>query len=178
MSREELIARSRWIADKIPALGDYAKEASALLIEMADALTALQSEAGRVSVLREPTDEMWDAAWKSIGLPYRAKLSLHEIKTLFDKFHAAMLSAAPAPAATKGTGEETQADKTLLAMLYLAMRELIRRIEACGASPELTNAVTLASDMLSAIGNEWNPRDSYAAGRVHTTVIEAAKGGK
>jgi len=51
-----------------------------------------------VSVPREPTLAMWDAAWKSIGLPYRAKLSLHEIKTLFDKFHAAMLAAAPAPA--------------------------------------------------------------------------------
>ena len=48
-----------------------------------------------VLVPREPTPEMWDAAWKSIGLPYRAKLSLHEIKTLFDKFHAAMRAAAP-----------------------------------------------------------------------------------
>jgi len=49
----------------------------------------------RVSVPREPTPEMWDAAWNSIGLPYRAKLSMHEIKTLFDKFHSAMLAAAP-----------------------------------------------------------------------------------
>lgn len=45
----------------------------------------------------EPTAEMWDEAWKSIGLPYRAKLSIHEIRTLFDKFHAAMLSSAPQP---------------------------------------------------------------------------------
>lgn len=71
------------------------------LVRMAESWRA-HCEAGRVSVPREPTEAMWDAAWKSIGLPYRAKLSLHEIKTLFDKFHAAMLSAAPAPAATKG----------------------------------------------------------------------------
>lgn len=60
--------------------------------------SAIAATSEFVSVPREPTLEMWDAAWKSIGLPYRAKLSMHEIKTLFEKFHAAMLAAAPAPA--------------------------------------------------------------------------------
>lgn len=58
---------------------------------------AVRQEPGWKLVPVEPTPEMWDAAWKSIGLPYRAKLSLHEIKVLFDKFHAAMLAAAPQP---------------------------------------------------------------------------------
>lgn len=58
------------------------------------ALYAAPPQGEWVSVPREPTEEMWDAAWKSVGLPYRAKLSIHEIKTLFNKFHAAMLSAA------------------------------------------------------------------------------------
>lgn len=55
----------------------------------------------------EPTPEMWDAAWNSIVLPYRAKLSMHEIKTLFDLFHKAMLAAAPAaPTQAKPTNGE------------------------------------------------------------------------
>lgn len=62
-----------------------------------------------VSVPKEPTLEMWDAAWKSIGLPYRAKLSLHEIKTLFEKFHAAMLAAAPDD--SKGTAAPVEAGR-------------------------------------------------------------------
>lgn len=59
-----------------------------------------------VSVPREPTEAMWDAAWKSIGLPYRAKLSIHEIKTLFDKFHSAMLSAAPDGSQSQNGGKK------------------------------------------------------------------------
>jgi len=66
---------------------------SELVREVARAL--LSERPGWVSVPRDPTPEMWDAAWNSIGLPYRAKLSMHEIKTLFDKFHSAMLAAAP-----------------------------------------------------------------------------------
>ena len=57
-------------------------------------LYAAPAAPGMVLVPVEPTPEMWDAAWKSIGLPYRAKLSMHEIKTLFDLFHKAMLTAA------------------------------------------------------------------------------------
>jgi hypothetical protein len=54
----------------------------------------------------------------------------------------------------------------LLELCYDAALELTKRIEACGASPELTRAVTLASDLRMAIGNRWNPRDKYAAERV------------
>jgi hypothetical protein len=54
--------------------------------------------------------------------------------------------------------------------LYEAMREVINRIERCGASVELTHAVTLASDLLQAIGNRWNPPDKYAAQRVRAAL--------
>lgn len=55
---------------------------------------------------------------------------------------------------------------TLLDLSYQALRELCQRIEKCGASVELTNAVTLCSDLASAIGNRWNPRDKQAEQRV------------
>jgi hypothetical protein len=50
--------------------------------------------------------------------------------------------------------------------LYL----LCQRIEKCGASPELTNAVSLASDLMRAVGNDDNPADPYAADRVREAV--------
>jgi len=88
-----------------PVVGTDAAEKIATMLSAAPApASAIAATSEFVSVPREPTEEMWDAAWKSIGLPYRAKLSLHEIKTLFDKFHAAMLSAAPAPAAQDTPG--------------------------------------------------------------------------
>jgi hypothetical protein len=51
--------------------------------------------------------------------------------------------------------------------LFAALSEIIARIERCGASPELTHAVSLASDLLLAIGNQWNPPSPYAFERVH-----------
>lgn len=50
--------------------------------------------------------------------------------------------------------------------LYALLRELVSRIEACGASPELTNAVVLASDIAKAVGNQWNEPSTFAAERV------------
>lgn len=41
-------------------------------------------------------------------------------------------------------------------LLYRIVRQLVDRIEACGASPHLTHAVCLASDLASAIGNQHN----------------------
>ena len=54
--------------------------------------------------------------------------------------------------------------------IYAALMELGARIEACGASLELTHAVTLCSDLRSAIGNKWNLVDKYARGRVLTEL--------
>jgi len=50
--------------------------------------------------------------------------------------------------------------------LYKVIGEIVDRIEACGASVELTNAVSLASVLRRAIGNEYNPADPYSLCRV------------
>lgn len=64
-------------------------------------------------------------------------------------------------------------DAALLEMCHGALRELVNRIEKCGASPELTHAVTLCSDLMMAVGNRWNPRDKYAAQRVRDELARA-----
>lgn len=56
-------------------------------------------------------------------------------------------------------------------LLFKALREIGDRIEACGASPELTHAVSLTSDLRQAVGNQHNPASPYALLR----VIEATK---
>lgn len=58
----------------------------------------------------------------------------------------------------------------LLELCHPALVELGHRIEKCGASVELTNAVTLCSDLRGAIGNKWNPSDKYAEQRVRDTL--------
>lgn len=55
---------------------------------------------------------------------------------------------------------------TIIDASYMALRELARRIERCGASIELTDAVSLCCDLASAIGNRWNPRNKDALRRV------------
>lgn len=57
--------------------------------------------------------------------------------------------------------------------LFDGLLLLCRRIEACGASPELTHAVTLAGDLMRAVGNQYNPADPYATERVRNAVEEA-----
>lgn len=54
--------------------------------------------------------------------------------------------------------------------LFAALRELSYCIEACGASPELTHAVSLCGDISSAVGNQWNPSNPYAADRVRDAL--------
>ncbi len=56
--------------------------------------------------------------------------------------------------------------------LYAALGKLIDRIEGCGASTELTDAVVLASDIKQAVGNEWNAPNEYAAERVRGILPE------
>ncbi|MCK4870776.1 MAG: hypothetical protein KAS93_06675 [Gammaproteobacteria bacterium] len=55
-------------------------------------------------------------------------------------------------------------------LLYAALGEIVDRIEGCGASPELTHAVSFASDLRRSVGNRYNPKDEYALTRV-TEVI-------
>lgn len=50
--------------------------------------------------------------------------------------------------------------------LFSALGILLKSIEDCGASPELTRAVTLASDIRRAVGDRHNKACSYAADRV------------
>ena len=47
--------------------------------------------------------------------------------------------------------------------LHDALRLLCYRIEECGASPELTRAVTLCSDIRASIGNKFNPPNPHIA---------------
>ena len=65
---------------------------------------------------------------------------------------------------------ELEEAAALLELAYQALRELVNRIERCGASVELTHAVTLAADMQQAVGNRWNPRDKYAEARVRHSL--------
>jgi hypothetical protein len=54
--------------------------------------------------------------------------------------------------------------------LFAAIGEIVDRIERCGASPELTHAVSLASDLRQAIGNQWNKANEYALQRVQAAL--------
>ena len=62
--------------------------------------------------------------------------------------------------------DELKASAALLDLAYPELRELVQRIERCGASVELTQAVMLCSDLASAIGNRFNSPDKYAEQRV------------
>ncbi len=57
--------------------------------------------------------------------------------------------------------------------LHAALSRLIDKIEGCGASTELTNAVTFASDIRQAVGNEWNEPNEFAAKRVKLVLSGA-----
>jgi len=70
---------------------------------------------------------------------------------------------------------ELEESAALLELMWPALRELCLRIEACGASEPLTQAVILASDLLSATGNRWNPRDKYAEQRVRAALERTTK---
>lgn len=55
-------------------------------------------------------------------------------------------------------------------LLHAALWEIVRRIENCGASPALTHAVVLASDLMGAVGNEFNKPRAYDLARVVEAV--------
>lgn len=54
--------------------------------------------------------------------------------------------------------------------IHAALRQLIDKIEACGASTELTAAVVLAGDIKDAVGNEHNPASPFSANRVRVAL--------
>lgn len=51
-------------------------------------------------------------------------------------------------------------------LLFEALGKIVEKIEACGASTELTSAVCLVSDLRQAVGNQYNPANKYALKRV------------
>jgi hypothetical protein len=57
-------------------------------------------------------------------------------------------------------------------LLFDALGEILDRIEACGASTELTNAVSFTGDLRSAIGNKSNPGNDFSLDRVITQLTE------
>mgnify|MGYP001607783306 CR=1 FL=1 len=71
---------------------------------------------------------------------------------------------------------ELEEAASLLDLAWLALGELTQRIERCGASIELTNAVTLCSDLRMAFGNRWNARDKYAEERVRKELPPVQSG--
>lgn len=54
--------------------------------------------------------------------------------------------------------------------IFAALGEIINRIELCGASVELTHAVSLASDLRQAVGNKHNQANSFAFERVKLSL--------
>jgi hypothetical protein len=129
-----------------------------------DAAVVLFTVASEID--RSPAGE-WVAAGVARGLEQERNAVLADIRNadaqLMRWFEAA------SPYATPGSLEEglKRLDQELF---YAAITELLRRIEACGASVELTHAVTLCADLLSAIGNQWNQPDEYAEQRVRDTL--------
>jgi len=71
---------------------------------------------------------------------------------------------APAAGADGLTREET----------FAALLLLSHKIEACGASPALTAAVSLCGDILFATGNQWNPVRRYAVNNVRAALSDGA----
>lgn len=54
--------------------------------------------------------------------------------------------------------------------LFAVLGEIVNRIELCGASTELTHAVSITSDLRQAIGNQYNPSNDYALERVKNAM--------
>lgn len=60
--------------------------------------------------------------------------------------------------------------------IYAALGLAMQKIEAAGASAELTNAIVIVGDIRRAIGNRWNRPDEYAALRVHEALRVSNQG--
>lgn len=56
--------------------------------------------------------------------------------------------------------------------LFDVLGLIVDRIEKCGASPDLTCAVSLAADLRLAIGNKYNPSNINALSRVCNELKE------
>lgn len=60
--------------------------------------------------------------------------------------------------------------------IHAALGLAMQKIEAAGASVELTAAVTIVGDCREAVGNKWNPANEYAARRVRDAIRESNAG--
>lgn len=60
-------------------------------------------------------------------------------------------------------------------LIYKALGEIVNRIEVCGSSTKLTQAVILAGDLRRAIGNKHNASDPYAFLQVVKALPEITK---
>ena len=57
--------------------------------------------------------------------------------------------------------------------IYAALGLIASKIERCGASRELTDAVCAVSDLRAAVGNEYNPPKQYALNSVRKLIVES-----
>ena len=94
---------------------------------------------------------------------------------LVPRLLAALSATRPATASERTTISEHQEPKFIIAaevreLLYRIVRQLVDRIESCGASPRLTHAVCLASDLAAAIGNARNPAAVHEFHRLMDTL--------
>lgn len=47
-------------------------------------------------------------------------------------------------------------------LIYEVLDNAIEKVESCGASPELTDVVSLLSDLRRCVGNKYNRPDPYS----------------
>lgn len=57
-------------------------------------------------------------------------------------------------------------------VLYEALGKIVDKIEKCGASPELTDAVSSASLLRQAVGNQYNEPNVYSLTQVLKDIKE------
>ena len=60
-----------------------------------------------------------------------------------------------------------------LSEIYAALGLIAAKIEQCGASRELTDAVCAVSDLRAAVGNEYNPPKQYSLNSVRKLILES-----
>ena len=138
--------RAAWICDSMADTNDAVLCRDNILME----IEKISRQAAPSATV--PSDERKDVIERQVPAPLSDCL----------RILMARLSDHLSPAEKRELDESAD----LLELSYAALGELVQRIEKCGASIELTNAVTLCSDLRMAIGNRWNPKDKYAEVRV------------
>ena len=133
---------------------------------------AEQPQGEMVLVPREPTQAMTNAyheAQKAAVLASDKAWGISNPAQTFADGYRAMLTAAP----SRPVVDEVPVPREVL---YSALRELVRRIEVCGASPELTHASSLACDLMYSVGNKFNAPYPDALTRVNSALGQQGDG--